>query len=96
MRNTAATIVRTINRGATNLNHFSKGTIAIPRIAIKTPFVGMIMFENPSPEIKAKTAVCLDISNKSDKGTINGIATMAWPEAEGIKKFNIVWNTYIP
>ena len=59
IRKTPAIIERMINRGAINLNHFSNGTIAIPKIAIKTPFVGMIMFENPFPEIDAKTAVLL-------------------------------------
>lgn len=89
-RNIAATIDRIIKRGTINLNHFSNGTIAIPIIAINTPFVGMIMFEKPSPDIKASTAVCRVMPNKSAKGTIKGIETIACPDAEGIKKFSNV------
>jgi len=43
-KNIAATIDSIINRGKANLNHFSKGTTAIPNIAINTPFVGIIIF----------------------------------------------------
>ena len=95
-RNSPAIIVSIRKSGHTNLNHFSNGTIAIPRMAINTPLVGMIMFENPSPDVKANTAVWRVIPNKSAKGTINGIETIACPEAEGIKKFNSVWKKYIP
>ena len=87
---------RMIKSGKIYLNHFSKGTSAIPRIAIRTPFVGIIMFENPSPDINARTAVCHVIPYKSASGTIKGMETIAWPEAEGIKKFNNVWKKYIP
>ena len=73
-----------------NLNHFSNGTIAIPKIAINSPFVGMIIFENPSPNTYASTEVCRVTPIRSASGTIKGIETNACPDAEGIKKFKKV------
>ena len=79
----------TMNNGKTKLNHFSNGILARISLAISTPLVGIIMFDNPSPNMKASTAVWRDIPNKSDIGVINGIETKACPEAEGIKKLRV-------
>lgn len=72
------------------------GIFAIESIAIKIPEVGMIVLENPSPQVKAKTAVCRVIPRRSDKGAIIGIVTAACPDPEGMKKFSVVWKISIP
>ncbi len=46
-------------------------------MAIKTPDVGIIEFEKPSPQVNAKTAVVLLNSKASANGTIIGIVTAA-------------------
>ena len=78
------------NKGKANLNHFTKGTFAKLNTAIRIPEVGIIMFEKPSPQVKAKTAVCRVMPSKSAKGAISGIVTAAWPEPDGIKNFNVL------
>ena len=70
--NPKAKIILKRNNGNTNLNHFSKDTLAI-----KTPFVGIMRFEIPSPNMYARTAVWRDIPKISDIGVINGIETKA-------------------
>ena len=75
--NPKAKIILKRNNGNTNLNHFSKDTLAKPSIAIKTPFVGIMRFEIPSPNMYARTAVWRDIPKISDIGVINGIETKA-------------------
>jgi len=78
------------NKGKTNFNHFTNGILAIARTAISVPEVGMIWFENPSPHVKANTAVCLVIPSRSESGAIKGIVTAACPDPDGIKKFKVV------
>ena len=74
------------NNGRTNFSHFVYGTFAIASTAIKMPDVGITIFENPSPQVNAKTAVCLVIPIRSDRGAIKGIVTAACPEPDGIKQ----------
>ena len=66
-----------MNNGNTNLNHFSNGILANPSMANSTPFVGMIIFDSPSPNMNASTAVWRDMPNISAIGVINGIETKA-------------------
>ncbi len=63
--------------GQTNLTHFSKSIFATDKLARSDPPVGIIEFEIPSPRWKAKTAVCLEIPTKSDRGVIIGIVVAA-------------------
>ncbi len=65
-------------------------------MAIKTPDVGMIVLENPSPQVNANTAVVLLSSKTSASGAIKGIVTAAWPEPDGIKKLSVLWKTSMP
>ena len=83
-------MMHTIKIGNTNFTHFVKGTFAKLSTAIKMPDVGIIRFENPSPQVKAKTAVCRVTPTRSDNGAMSGIVTAACPEPDGIKKFNVV------
>ena len=94
--NMAPTVTSNRKTGKMNLNHFSNGIPAIPRTAIRNPFVGIIRFEKPSPDTYTNTVVCLVRFKRSPKGTMSGIDTSACPLAEGIKKFKMLWNTNIP
>ena len=60
-----------------NFNHFIKGTFARLNTAIRIPEVGIIIFEKPSPQVDAKTAVWLVMPIKSAIGAIRGIVTAA-------------------
>ena len=63
--------------GNTNFTHFINGTFARLNTAIRIPEVGIIIFEKPSPQVKAKTAVCLVMPTRSAKGAMSGIVTAA-------------------
>ena len=75
------------NKGNMNLSHCLKGTSAMPNIAINIPEVGMMVFAKPSPQVKAKMAVCRVMPSKSANGAISGIVVAACPDPEGMKKF---------
>ena len=75
------------NNGIINFSHFVYGIFAKESIAINIPDVGIIVFENPSPHVNAKTAVCLLTPSISDKGASSGIVTAACPDPDGMKKF---------
>src|SRR5690625_4539057 len=77
-------------------NHQSYSTPANPRIPINTAFVGMIIMENPSPKIKACTAICLETPRRSLRGAIKGIVTHAWPLPEGTNRLSTVCTNIIP
>ena len=84
------------NSGTINLSHFSYGIPARPSIAIKMPDVGIMVFDRPSPQVKANTATCRERPKTSAKGAIIGIVTAACPEPDGIKKLRKVWNKNMP
>ena len=49
--------------------------------------VGQKRLENPSPNWKASTAICLLMLSKSASGIMSGIDVTACPLPEGIKRF---------
>lgn len=82
-------ITSAMNSGTNHFHHLSILTPAIPQI-IGVMAVGHIMLERPSPNWKARTADCLEIPIKSDRGAMIGILVTAWPEPDGMKKLRPV------
>src|SRR6056297_760095 len=84
-----------LNSGKNHLRYLLKGTLARTQ-PMRIKLVGQIRFENPSPNWKASTAICLFIPMRSDNGAIMGIVVAAWPDPEGTRKFITVWKRSIP
>ena len=72
------------NNGVINLYHFSIGRLISPHTVAAD--VGQNIFENPSPNWNASTAVCLVSPMASARGAMIGIDVAACPEPDGIKK----------
>lgn len=73
---------------------FRRGFLAIAQ-AMTMKLVGHSRLENPSPNWKINTAICLFIPMRSAIGVIIGMDTAACPEPDGTRKFNRVWKISI-
>ena len=78
-----------ISSGSNHFAHFSQDIPDNVKTPIVIPDVGIIILLKPSPNWKARTAVCLVTPTISASGIIIGIVRAALALPDGTKKFII-------
>ena len=87
--------MRSNMKGSTHFTHLPYGILAIPRTAMRTPEVGVIILVNPSPNWNAITVACLLTPIISEKGAMIGIVMAALALADGMTRLMRVCMPYM-